>query len=30
MIIKAFTNNLEKVGMAKGGLPDLESSVYSP
>lgn len=28
--MKAFTSNLEKVGTPKGGLPELESSVYSP
>lgn len=30
VIVRAMTSNLEKVGPAKGGLPDLNSSVYSP
>ena len=30
VLIKAFTSNLEKVGNSVGGLPDLNSSAYSP
>jgi hypothetical protein len=30
VIARAIGANLEKVGPAKGGLPDLSSSVYSP
>jgi len=30
IIVKAFTINLEKVGDPVGGLPDLDSSCYSP
>jgi hypothetical protein len=30
LIVKGFNSNLERVGTASGGLPDLDSGVYSP
>lgn len=30
VLVKAFTSNIEKVGQSVGGLPDLNSSAYSP